>query len=473
MAEVISFDCQPNNTQKAIQSVYSELLCSDDKLNRRPAYQRNLVWDPEQKGYLVDTIMTNCPMPIFLLYMNDTDEEYECIDGQNRLTTIKEYIEQDSVEKVPFSWRVETEIGEEHIYYLNDKTKEAMQKFCDEQNKKRKSKLSPKTYRLMNAAEVKRYNKYELTLSQIKTKLTFNQRKQIFRRWQNGTGISQCDGFKNEPYIYCEYVVQNALDRDLTTTISALLKSSRNNWLWDIYRLLNVFQKDDIPSIILSTIYTRSLIEKDATTSAQWKDCQTKLEKLIAKLKPLETLKSSMYLTFLIGYIHLWRTANPAVRSIAEKEECLLAFAKKSLAADDHNHSTLNNGPQVKAFIGSFATFKNCFYAIIDAYTPPSPIPVPKKKETIPASVKTEVWNTFIGKEKGGGECCCCGKKSITQREFHAGHVIPDRDGGLPEVNNLRPICAPCNLSMGPQNMINFMAKYYPHNKFKELPAPP
>jgi uncharacterized protein with ParB-like and HNH nuclease domain len=89
MSEDISFDCQPNNTQKAIQSVYTELLMSDDKLNRRPAYQRNLVWTDEQKSYLIDTIMTNCPMPIFLLYMYDPDEEYECIDGQNRLTTIK------------------------------------------------------------------------------------------------------------------------------------------------------------------------------------------------------------------------------------------------------------------------------------------------------------------------------------------------------------------------------------------------
>lgn len=460
MAEDIAFDCQPNNTQKAIQSVYSELLCSDDKLNRRPSYQRNLVWKPEQKSFLINTIMKNCPMPIFLLYMNDLDEEYECIDGQNRLTTIKDYIEQDASGTL-FSWERENDNGGERIFYLNDKTKENMQKFCDIQNKKSKKKY---TYRLMTPVEVKRYNKYELTLSQIKTKLTFNQRKDIFMRWQNGTSISQCDGFKNEPYPYCEYIVENSLDRSFADKISAFLKSSKNNWLWDSYRLLNIFQRDDLNDIVISSLQARTYIKKEKPPT-QYKENQAKLEKRLERLKTLETLKNSMYLTFLLGYIHIWKMSNTSVREIAEKEDFLLHFAKLSLENDEHNHSTLNNGPEVKAFIASFPLFRNCFFACIDSFTPSSLPVTSKKKENIPAVVKTDVWNTYIGTEKGKSVCHCCGQKDITQRDFHAGHVIPERDDGKTEVDNLRPVCAQCNLSMGTQNMINFMAKYYPQRK--------
>lgn len=464
--EEISFDCQPNNTQKAILSVYNELLCSDDKLNRRPAYQRSLVWDDDQKSMLIDTIMTNCPMPIFLLYMNDQDEEYECIDGQNRLTTIKEYIEQNSIDTPPFPYKIKKNGIQEFIYYLHERTKEGMQKYCDELNKKRRNKNNPKLYRLMTNGEKKRFDKYELTLSQIKTKLTFDQRKQIFMRWQNGTGISQCDAFKNEPYPYCEYVVNNSLDRNLTETVCSFLKSKRNNWLWDVYRLLNSFQKDELKDVILSSIQARTIIQNDKTTTdAQFKENQIKLEKILTKLKPLEALKNSMYLSFLLGFIYLWRKSQPHIRSIAEKGEFLLDFAKESLENEEHNHSTLNNGPQVKEFMGSFTEFRNCFYAKIDLHRPVEVIPIPKKKETIPASVKTDVWNKYIGKEKGEGECYCCEKKCISQRDFHAGHVIPERDGGLADVENLRPICAQCNLSMATQNMLNFIAKHYPQNK--------
>ncbi len=468
MTDEINFNCQPTNTQKAIVSVYSELLSSDNTMNRRPAYQRSLVWNDEQKSSLIDTIMTNCPMPIFLLYMFDEDEEYECIDGQNRLTTIKEYIEQEPTQKSPFSWRIEKDIGEEHIYYNNEKTRDAMQAYCDEQNKKRasKNKNNPKIHRLMNLAEVKRFNKYELTLSQIKTKLTFNQRKQIFMRWQNGTSISQCDSYKNERFSYCEYVVENSLDRQLADKVSTFLKSGRNNWLWDIYRLFNACLKDELKDVIQSSIAARVNIEKDiALTGANFKEAHQRLEKLLHKFRPLENMKSSMYLSFLLGLIYLWRKSAPSVRAITETDAFLLEFAKESLENDDHNHSTLNNGPQSKAFINSFQAFTDTFYILIDKHSPPPITPISKKKETIPASLKCSVWDTYIGKEKGEGNCYCCRRKNIRQNEFQAGHVIPEHHGGPTTLDNLRPICASCNQSMGTRNMNSFSIKYFPVEK--------
>jgi len=462
MSDDISFDCQPQSSQKQIISVYNELLSNDERLNLRPAYQRNLVWDNDQKSFLISTIMTNCPMPIFLLYMYDLDEEYECIDGQNRLNAIKNYIEQDPTNGL-FSYRVETEEGEEHIFYRNETTYEAVQAYCEEQNKKKgRGKGVAKIFRVMTPTEVKRFQKYQLNLYLITTKLSFNQRKQIFMRWQNGTSISQCDSFKNESYPFCEYVIHNNLDRSLAFTISALLKSGRNNWLWDIYRLINVFCKTELKEVILSSINARILIEKECVPSENYyRDAQRQLEKLLIKLKPLESMKSSIYLSFLLGYVYLWRNAPPSVRAIAEKEEALLAFAKESVESGDHNHATLNNGPAIKKFLESFPAFKDNFYRIVDKFTPVV-VTAPKKKDTIPAVLKTDVWRTYIGIEKGESECYCCKKKCLTQREFHAGHVIPERDGGPTTIENLRPVCASCNLSMGCQHMENFIQKHYP-----------
>lgn len=55
----------------------------------------------------------------------------------------------------------------------------------------------------------------------------------------------------------------------------------------------------------------------------------------------------------------------------------------------------------------------------------------------------------------------------ITPFEYHAGHIVSEANGGEVTVENIRPICAACNLSMGQRNMDEFIFKYYPANKSK------
>lgn len=86
------------------------------------------------------------------------------------------------------------------------------------------------------------------------------------------------------------------------------------------------------------------------------------------------------------------------------------------------------------------------------------------KKEFIPKAVRTAVWNKYIGSEKGISKCYVrCGEQ-ISQSNFECGHVISERDGGLVNVENLRPICANCNRSMGTKNMMEFMKQYKLNN---------
>jgi hypothetical protein len=79
------------------------------------------------------------------------------------------------------------------------------------------------------------------------------------------------------------------------------------------------------------------------------------------------------------------------------------------------------------------------------------------KRKTLPQKLRSLVWNKYIGKECGIGKCWCCKSKDIEQMEFQCGHVDSVKNGGSNDINNLRPICAPCNLSMGSTNMFDFM----------------
>jgi 5-methylcytosine-specific restriction endonuclease McrA len=84
----------------------------------------------------------------------------------------------------------------------------------------------------------------------------------------------------------------------------------------------------------------------------------------------------------------------------------------------------------------------------------------PRKKQAIPKAVRVHVWNLYIGPNIIEHRCLCCKKSLIKNTEFEVGHIISEKDGGTQEISNLRPICTPCNLSMGTTNMIEYIKKF-------------
>ncbi len=63
----------------------------DDALDLSPAFQRKLVWSDSQASYLIDTILTELPVPeIFVRSVTSSDGEttLQVVDGQQRLHSI-------------------------------------------------------------------------------------------------------------------------------------------------------------------------------------------------------------------------------------------------------------------------------------------------------------------------------------------------------------------------------------------------
>lgn len=86
------------------------------------------------------------------------------------------------------------------------------------------------------------------------------------------------------------------------------------------------------------------------------------------------------------------------------------------------------------------------------------------KKKTIPKTLKTVIWDKYIGGDKRSAYCICCTNNEIKVENFHAGHISSEKEGGETNESNLLPVCSSCNLSMGIMNMELFVEKNFPDN---------
>jgi hypothetical protein len=62
----------------------------DKDLDVKPSFQRHRVWDDVRKSKLIESILLNIPIPT-LFFAEDDDKSKVVVDGQQRLTAIKEF----------------------------------------------------------------------------------------------------------------------------------------------------------------------------------------------------------------------------------------------------------------------------------------------------------------------------------------------------------------------------------------------
>ena len=91
------------------------------------------------------------------------------------------------------------------------------------------------------------------------------------------------------------------------------------------------------------------------------------------------------------------------------------------------------------------------------------PAESPYKKKKIPKALAEQVWITALG-HRFEGKCrvSWC-KNRITVFDYECGHNVPESKGGKTTLDNLVPICARCNRSMGDRYTIDeWVSKFQP-----------
>lgn len=96
----MAYQIKPSVTNPTIADIYEKI--EDNKLDLSPDFQRKFVWTHEHQEQFLDTILNGFPFPEIYVCQGVVDTKklrttQKVIDGQQRLTTIKNYIE-DSFE---------------------------------------------------------------------------------------------------------------------------------------------------------------------------------------------------------------------------------------------------------------------------------------------------------------------------------------------------------------------------------------
>lgn len=88
------FDAEKIRVDQQMLSVkYMLELMEQNLIELNPGYQRSRVWkDNKRKSLLIESLMLRIPIPAFYFYENE-DGQYQVIDGQQRLKTIKEFVD--------------------------------------------------------------------------------------------------------------------------------------------------------------------------------------------------------------------------------------------------------------------------------------------------------------------------------------------------------------------------------------------
>ncbi len=173
-----TFKIKSKQDNSSIVNLYTTYL-KDNRINLKPAYQRNFCWSSSQQELLIDSLINGYPIPSILIAETGT-YKWECIDGQHRLYTIQQFIENK------FAYK-DVNTGTYYYYEAEDRRPIGFEK-------RKQRKYSHLTDEMKDDFD---HRQICIIIIAKETKLSDYHKRVLFQRLQNGTRISAVHRIKN------------------------------------------------------------------------------------------------------------------------------------------------------------------------------------------------------------------------------------------------------------------------------------
>ena len=436
-------------------------------INLRPEYQRHIRWKPAAMNKFIDSVMKKrYIMPVLMYrlshsdligkYTPDTVFENEVMDGQHRLYTLNAF-KSAKIQKLPYiskefivHWVIEEKdengksLPKIHVFY--EKT-EDVENWCREND------ILPE---YLTKEGKSQFNNTVIKLTTIVSKLTMNERRAEFLSLQNGIPVRGSDLLKNE--VGCKLMVEfnhhdyeDLMDNSFFKHCTKKAPQYKVNWAARCYLLFKCHTDGGIhPS--------ETFLRGDKKIASNIKTSHSSLspsddefnefhDKFLDFIEFLNSLPESTTFNPTQIFALFYHSCTPEC-NIDILRSYMTYFSKEGHTKHLKNlweSSTNEMEPRREYFnacLGQLRSMKT----IANAYDE-----VPTKK------FRPKVWAKCVD-----NKCDICDKE-ITVQNFHAGHIIARARGGQTVVENLIPICADCNLSMGTRDAYEYKQDVYPY----------
>ena len=443
-----------------------------NRINSRPVYQRHIRWSPLAMNDFIGTVMNNGLVPGLIMYQLTIDEKvgknegksFEMVDGQHRLFTLKAFM--DSTIQVlphikkPFivHWNYEyfNEEGEAQYSKVFYKETDDVKDWC------RENKITP-CY--LSDEEKEYFDNFGVNVTLIRSKLTLDQRREIFMSLQKGIPVRNSDFLKNKTD--CKLVAfmsENSYEAMMTDVFfEHCYKRATNYWVHWVSRCFLLYKRYH------GICYAEKLNTLPVSETFLLEDKQIK--KLIEINSPefnprdVEVIHEfddvfRAFIEVLQRFQEGWRLNPTQIFALfyvlcddSKKPDIIMShipyLAKLGSTKDKKQmwESKDEKEPRREYFNSCLEQLSS----IVD-------VAAPYDDRQISKSLRKRVWAKCVD-----GLCLCCEDEEIDENTFEAGHIVARDLGGQVSIDNLVPICFTCNRSMGTRNFHEYKKDVFPH----------
>jgi hypothetical protein len=421
---------------------------------------------------LIGTVMDNGLVPGLLFYKLHAADKVgrptmttEVVDGQHRLFTVfsfisSEYVELPRKRKFIVYWPYKNEEGKvvPVFYKETDATRDWFA---------RNTEFEP---RYFTEEEMVYFNEFCFDIREIDFQLTIEQRRQIFMSLQNGVQVKNSDWLKNKTdcgliNFMSEHGYEQKM-KDMETGVLAFSHKKPDNywiqWVCRFYFLflavkqlksdklaLDEFDNGSAAVFVLGdtdykhkcTPHDKSL--NDPASIVEFNEVFEAFHEFLnsdvcrnIEFNPTQLFALFQYIAMNMESLHLIETVHMRVFYNEGKELSYRRMWEK-----------------VTPNSARAAYYKDCLSRLSTII---ETVESNVFEAKISRKLKRDVWiHCFKDAESA---VCPCGTV-ITEEENHCGHIVARAKGGRTAVENLRPVCASCNLRMKTRNLNEYFAE--------------
>ncbi len=319
----------------SIRSFYDQYL-KCDKLLLKPEYQRDFCWSQVKQNTFIGTIMNKWIIPNIVIYKlskkeaKQTNYLYECIDGQHRLVTIKNYIE--NVNKKLYYKDINN-----IKYYYNSSTLQ-------------------KGYKNLNKENLDIFDTYQLCLNIIQTEnkdkpLELKTKCKIFNLLQNGEPVSLYEKIKNYDNPIINFIRENKIINymnNLNFNDNIIIKKESKNFqsfnLFFIIRSFLILDKKNLNVNYLDLNIKRA-IEANNFKGTKYTEINSNINDIFLKFKEIITILPYIKMRIIpeLAYIIICIYANynlKKVNKFINDIDLIATYNNKLLYREDNNSIT-------------------------------------------------------------------------------------------------------------------------------------